>query len=159
MAKSTRVVLGIVAVLAVVLVILLVTGQKHPSDEEIINQRLQSMQNAAQNDNVSAFMQSISADYSDSQVNNTDQLALLLHRVLPADGSLRVTIQNAQTSVSGSHATTHVDVVIQSTGEQDIKQQSVTVEWRLEEAHKWLVFPTQTWLVTSAQYENSIAPY
>lgn len=159
MAKSTRIVLGVVAILAVVLVILLIDGQRQPSDEEIINQRLQSMENAAQNDNVSAFMRSVSSDYSDSQVNNTDQLALLLHRVLPSGGNLRITLQDAETTVDGPHATTHVVVLIQSTDERNITQRSVTVTWRREQAHKWLVFPIKTWRVTSAQYGSSIDPY
>jgi hypothetical protein len=152
MQRSSKRVLGIVALLVVVLAGFFLLRQPSVPDRDQITAQLDAARGAAEQHSVGGIMKIVSAEYKDSNFNN-DQLHFFLARVMRQSGRVTVLLSPPNVMVNGDSATSTSQVTVRSR-ETDhvIFDQPVTLNWRREEGHRLLVLPAHVWRVVGAQY-------
>ena len=152
MRTSSKILLVVAIVAVVALVALLFRHSPIPDQQQIANQ-MDSAVNAANAHNVGGIMAVISADYRDDNGYNVDLLHALLTRGLRDTPGLHASLSSPQITVNGDQAssTAFLTVVDQQSG-HTLYSQEITLQWRKEHAHAFLIFPTDEWLVVGASY-------
>ena len=155
MKPSSKRILGLAAVLAVALVIVILLRQPGPSDQDQIRTQLETARAAAQRHDANGIMKIVSADYHGSTPfdGNNDGLALFLRRVVGGRSAATVSLSPPSVSVQADTAVTVGQVTARddATG-RVLYDQPVTLNWRREDGTRWLVFPAKVWRVTGGQY-------
>lgn len=153
MKPSSKRILAVAAILAVLLVAYVLIRLPGKSDQAQILAQLESARAAAEHHNANGIMKIISAHYQDARFNN-DSLAFFLRRIANQGGSVTVTLATSSVQVHGDTADSVSQVTVrENDGGQVAYDNPVTLHWKREEGTRWLVFPAKVWRVVSADYQ------
>jgi hypothetical protein len=161
MKESSKIALGVVAVLLIALVGLLLSRQPTVSDQDQIAAQLESARAAAQEYSASGVMNIVSADFKGQEpIANVDGLNLALRQFLNTKHEIRVTLSPPNVVVQGDSATSTSQVMVQDAETGEIMyDKPVTLSWRREDGHRFLIFPAKVWRVVGAQYQGDLAGF
>jgi ketosteroid isomerase-like protein len=152
MQPTSRRLLAIAALLAAGLAVYLVVSAPPPSDQAQISQEISEMSDAAQRKSASGVMRHVSASYHDQLVSNSDQLSVFLSRhLLSGTDPISIGVDSTAITVSGDTATSvsHVRIIANESVAFD---GNITLHWAREASHRFLIVPSHTWRVVSAEY-------
>ena len=153
MKGSSKILLGVVLGLLVVLAAFLLLTRPGPTDQQQLLLQLETARAAAERHDASGIMRLVSADYKDSLGLNNDQLHAYPIQALRRDsGSYQVTLTPPQVTVSGDTAQTSSHLEVRSKNGDTQFSGNVTLTWRREEGRRFLIFPTKVWRVVGADY-------
>ncbi len=154
MKSSSKRLLGVTALLAVVLGVYILLRLPGPSDRDQILAQMESARAAAQNHNVSGIMKVISAEYKGSSPfdANVDTLHFFLSKVVgQGNSSALVSLSPPSIQVHGDTADSVSQVTVQGNGGS--YNSPITLHWRREDGTRWLVFPAKVWRVVGSEYQ------
>ena len=151
MRRSSWVVLGLIALLAVVLVYARTAGRPELTDEEQIQAVLVKGQSAVERKDLKSVLSCISRSYSDSAGLKFDTLRLQGARAFQERGVYDVSLENVSMAVNGDRADGAVDVMLDLTSggsRNRVYSGRMGLSLRKEESRHWLVIPVREWKVT-----------
>ena len=155
MQQRSKILLGAAIALAGALTIYLIATAPKPSDKQQITDSIEIARGAVQHHNATTLLTVVSADYKDPLFANIDQLHFFMVRILKNAGPIRVSTSATAIDVIGDTAKSTTHVVIKSAdGNNTFFDGNVNLAWQREQTHRYLVFPSTTWRVTTAQYPN-----
>jgi hypothetical protein len=152
MRTSSKVLLAVVAVAAVVLIVLSLR-HKPLSPQAQITAQIDSAVTAANRHNAGGVMTIISEHYRDDNGFNTDAVHALLVRSMKGQPTERVSMPNSVITVQGDTATSTGFLTVQDTQSgSTLYSHEVTLQWQKEPSRSFLIFPTDVWRVVGASY-------
>jgi hypothetical protein len=155
MHTSSKLALGIVAVIVAGLIGYHLLFPPIPSDQQQIRSDIQSAAQAAQNRNISGIMAVISDHYVDDNGLTSESLQIFLARALRDAQSVTITMSPSDIAITGDTATstTYVSVSADTPeGAWTRPRQEVVLTWKKEHVSRFLVIPAVDWRITSASY-------
>ena len=153
MQQRSKILLGTAAGLAIALTIYILATAPAPSDQQQIADGIETARAGIEHRNALAVLTTVSADYKDTTFANVDQLHYILNRVLHDAGHLSVATTPATINVTGNTAQSVSRVTIMSADNlTNLFDGTVTLHWRRERAHRYLIFPSSVWRVTGGEY-------
>ncbi len=158
MQSSSKRALGVAALLVLALAVFLMLRQPSAPDQDQIAAQLDAARAAAQNHNVGGIMAVISSDFKGpSPISNVDSLHFGLRQALRDSGAVRVTFSPPNIVVTGDTATSTNQVTVRNAESgQPTFDQPVTLNWKREDSHRFLIFPTKIWRVVGTQYQGGL---
>lgn len=157
MQRSSKNALGAAALLLVALIAFFVLRQPPPPDQDQINAQLEAARAAGEQHDTGGVMQIISGDYSDGNGLNVISLRAYLGRGIQGRTPVRVTLSPPTVVVQGDTATSTCRFNVRRLEDNAILyDKPVTLTWKREDGHRFLVLPTKVWRVVSAQYEGGL---
>lgn len=123
-----------------------------PSDSIKIQGQIDTLKRGVESGNTTAVLSVISAQYTDDNFANNDQVALALRRFIPDHDGLILDFDRIKTTVTGDQAETDLHVRGHDPSTPFVLNQDVQVYWKREPAHRLLLLPTTTWRIVRAQY-------
>lgn len=158
MQPSSKRVLAVIVVLALILAGSLALRQPPIPDQDQIAAQLESARAAAEAHDTGGIMKIISADFKGpGYISNVDSLHFALGRALHQSGRIQVTFSPPEVAVQGDTATSTSQWTIRSleTG-QTLFSQPVTLNWRREDGHRLLILPAKVWRVVGTEYQGPL---
>ncbi len=157
MQRSSKNALGAAALLFVALIGYLVLRQPAPPDQYQIIAQIESARAAGEQHDVGGVMRIISGDYSDGNGLNAISLRAYLSRGIRGRTPVRVTLSPPTVIVQGDTATSICRFNVRRLEDNAVLYDNpVTLMWKREEGHRYLVLPTKVWRVVSDQYEGGL---
>ena len=152
MRTSSKILLAVVIVAIGILIALSFHHAPLSPQQQIENQMVSAV-NAANQHDTGGIMAIISADYHDENGYNVDLLHALIARGLRSTPELHASLSAPQIEVNGDQAISSAFLSVQDQQKgRTLYSQEVTLQWRKEHAHAFLIFPTDVWRVVSASY-------
>ena len=157
MKQSSKALLWLALLLALVIAFCVILFQPQPPDQTQILGQLEVARAAGERHDVGGVMKIVSEKYSDPNVPGPVQLRFVLNKYLRGAEPVQVTQSIPVVSVTGDTATStsHLRVVSPSDN-RVLYDHDVTLQWTREDGTKFLVVPTKVWHVTSASYGFSL---
>jgi len=153
MQQRSKTLVGAAVVLGVTLVVYLIATAPREPDRQQIADGIETARASIEHHNASSLLSVVSGDYKDATFANVDQLHYFLVRVFRDSGHISIATSATAIDVSGDTAKSVSHVTIKSADSGvAIYDGNVSLNWRREEAHRYLVFPSTVWRVTSADY-------
>ena len=153
MKSSSKALLWLALLLALIGVVLVLLFQPQPPDQAQIASQLEAARAAGERQDVSGVMKIISEKYHDANVPGPTQLRFILNKVMQGNGSAQITQSIPVISLQGDTATStsHLRVVTLPDN-RIVYDHDVTMQWKREDGTKFWVVPTKVWRVVSADY-------
>jgi hypothetical protein len=153
--KSKRL-LGAAVILGIGLAIYLMATAPLPSDQDQIASAIETARSAVQSRKASGVLTVVSADYHDPVIANVDQLHAYLIHAFRNSGPITVQTSANTITVHGNTAQSVSHVTLKGANNGDSYfDGNITLTWKREPARRFLVFPTTTWRVVSADYPGA----
>jgi len=153
MQQRSKTLLVAAAALAVALTVYLIATAPREPDKQQIADGIETARAAIEHRSASTLLTVVSADYKDAMFSNVDQLHYFLSRIFKGSGQLSITTTSTAIDITGDSAKSVTHVTIKPVDSSaNLYDGNVTLTWHREEAHRYLIFPTTVWRVTSADY-------
>ena len=153
MKQSSKALLWLALLLALVIAFCVVLFQPPPPDQTQILSQLEVARAAGERHDVGGIMSVVSEKYSDPNVPGPVQLRFVLNKYLRGAEPVQVTQSIPVVSVTGDTATSTSHLRVVSLGDNRVLyDHDVTMQWKREEGTRLFVVPTKVWRVTSADY-------
>jgi len=155
MQQRSKTLLGAAAALAVALTVYLVATAPGEPDKQQIEDGIETARAAIEHHNASSLLTVVSADYKDGTFSNVDQLHYFLVRIFRGSGPIAITTTATAIDVTGDSAKSVSHVTIKaSDNTTNLYDGNVSLTWHREQSHRYLIFPTTVWRLTSADYPS-----
>lgn len=152
MKRSSKIVLGVVALLLVVFAVYFIVRQPPLSDQDQIIGQLETARAAAERHDAGGITAVVSTDFKSEAIANKQQLYFYLARAFRNSGKLRVVLSAPTVVVQGDSATSTCQMTVYNLDRVGPRfDQPVTLNWRREEGRRLLVLPTRVWRIVGAQ--------
>jgi hypothetical protein len=152
MKPSSKILLWLALILVFIVAAFIFLRQTPVSDQAQIAQQLETARAAGERHDIGGVMSIISANYHDANIPSPVQLRFLLNKVQGSE-PVKITQSLPVISVSGDAATStsHWEIVSQ-TNNQVLYSHDITAQWKREDTNRFLVIPSKTWHIVSADY-------
>lgn len=157
MKQSSKALLWLALLLALVIAFCVILFQPQPPDQTQILGQLEAARAAGERHDVGGVMKIVSEKYSDPNVPGPVQMRFVLNKYLRGSEPVQVTQSIPVVSVSGDMATSTSHLRVVSVRDNRVLyDHDVTMQWKREEGTRLFVVPTKVWRVTSADYGFSL---
>ena len=152
MKPSSKILLWLALILVFIVAAFVFLRQPPVSDQAQIAQQLEAARTAGEQQNISGVMKIISPSYHDANIPSPVQLRFLLNKVRGSQ-PVKITQSLPVISVSGDTATStsHLEVVSPADGHV-LFSHDIVAQWKREDTNRFLVIPSKTWHIVSADY-------
>lgn len=152
MKSSSKALLWLALLLALVIAGVALLLQPAPPDQVQITSQLETARAAAERHDIGAVMKIISEKYHDPNFSNPTQLRFFLGKV-QSNEPTQITQSIPVVSIAGDTATStsHLRVVT-TTNNQVVYDHDITIHWQREDGARFGVIPTKVWRAVSADY-------
>lgn len=154
MQRSSRTALGAAALLLAALIVFFVLRQPPPPDQDQIIAQLEAARAAGEQNSAGGVLSIVSSDFTTNSgyLHNKQQLGLFLYKQMRDGGRVGVTLSPPTVVVQGNQATSTCRINVRSLDANEVRyDQPVTLTWRKEDGHRFLVVPTRVWRITGIQ--------
>lgn len=153
MKNTSKLILGIVLVLAAVLIYINVSSRQRYSEEDKIHLMLNQMETAVERKDIGDVFSHISRDYSDSTGYKYDTLRMLALNAFRTNADYNLVLERPEIAVTGDKTKVGLNVSINSSLEdqemREIFSGPLEIFMRKEKSHKWLFIPVSIWRIDS----------
>ena len=157
MKQSSKALLWLALLLAMMVVGAVLFFQPSPPDEVQITNQLEAARAAGEQHDIGGVMKIISEKYQDSNGLNPISLRAYLNRYMGSQ-AVQVTQSIPVVSVQGDTATSTSHLRVVTTADNRVVyDHDVTLHWKHEDGAKFYVIPAKVWRAVSADYGGMMA--
>lgn len=158
MKTSSKLLLGLAALLALVAVGVVLLRAPDVPDQTQITRQMEAARAAGERHDVNGVMRVISADYHDALVPSPVQLRFLLNRI-KGGGPISVTQSAPTVDIKGDSATTVSHLRIVSGDGRTLYDRDLSLQWKRENGHRLGILPAKVWRIVSADYGSPFGEF
>ncbi|MDQ2686805.1 MAG: nuclear transport factor 2 family protein [Armatimonadota bacterium] len=154
MQRSSKIALGLAALLLAILVMFFVLRQPPPPDQDQIIAQLEIARAAGEQNSAGGVLSIVSPDFSTPSgvLHNKQQLGFYLYQQMKDGGRARVTLSPPSVVVQGDTATSACQITVRSLDSGQVQfDKPVTLTWRKEDGRRFFVVPTKVWRIVGIQ--------
>ncbi len=153
MKSSSKALLWLALLLAMLVVGGVLFFQPSPSDEVQITNQLEAARAAGERHDIGGIMKVISEKYQDANGLNPISLRAYLSQHQGANEPVQVTQSIPTVSIQGDTATSTSHLRVVTTADNRVVyDHDITIHWRREDGARFWVIPTKVWRAVSADY-------
>ncbi len=158
MKSSSKVLLGLAALLLLVIVSVALLRAPSVPDQTQITQQMEAARAAGERHDINGFMAVVSSQYHDANVPSPVQLRFLLNR-MQGNGRVSVTQTVPVVDIQGDSATTTNHLRIVTPNGRVLYDHDVTLQWKREDGTRFGILPTKVWRITTADYGSPFGDF